>query len=135
MTRSQISGLAIAVLGMLVFFITPFQVESITSGAFPQIISVFLMLFGILVVFTSRGEASREDVRVLDPLLLCYTGLVLGAVILVRSLGFYPAILIVLPACLLLFGERDPKKIAGFSAITTGMIYIIIDLILGSQLP
>jgi hypothetical protein len=34
-----------------------------------------------------------------------------------------------------LFGERSYKKISIFTIITTGMVYLIIDIILGARLP
>ena len=135
MTRYQISGSIIAMLGVLIFFVVPYQVESVQSGTFPKVISACLMVFGVLVVLTSGKEKKPDDVKLTDPLLLSYMGLVFVAVVLIRVVGFYPAILIALPLCLVLFGERNPKKIILFTLITTGMIYLIIDLLLGSMLP
>lgn len=136
MTRLQISGGAIALLGVLIFFITPYQVNSIQSGAFPRIVSLCLIVFGVLVALTTeKSKKTNDDIKLFNPLLLCYLVLVFGATLMIRKYGFYPAIIILLPSCLVLFGERNYKTITLFTIITTGMIYLIIDVLLGSGLP
>ena len=135
MTQHQISGLLIGLLGLVVFFITPYQVGSVQSGAFPRIISVCLVLFGILVVVGSAQQGKQNGVKLFDPLLLGYLALVFAAIVCIRLIGFYPAILLSLPICLVLFGERNYKKISIFTITTTGTVYLIIDIILGARLP
>ena len=135
MARNRISGSVVVILGLIIFIITPYQVESARSGAFPRIISIFLILFGILVALPSGKKAEVNDVRLFDPILLSYFILVLAAIVVVRFFGFYPAILLSLPACLVLFGERNYIKITVFTLIATGIIYLVIDLLLGSRLP
>jgi putative tricarboxylic transport membrane protein len=135
MTQYQISGSAIALLGLIIFFVTPYQVGSIQSGVFPKIISGCLVVLGILVVLTSGKQEKQDGVSLIDPILLCYLIFVFIAVVLIQVIGFYPTILLSLPSFLLLFGERNFKKITVFTIVTTGMIYLIIDMILGSKLP
>ena len=135
MTRSQISGSAIALLGGLFFMITPHQVESVQSGAFPRAISLLLTVFGILVVLMPGKREKAKDVPLVNPFLLSYLMLVLAAIVCIRIAGFYPAICLSLPGCLLLFGEREIRKIIVFTLATTGLIYLIIDILLGSPLP
>jgi len=135
MTQYQISGSTIALLGLIIFFVTPYQVGSVQSGVFPRIISGCLVVFGILVILTSGKKENQDDVSMLDPILLWYLMFVFVAVVLIQVIGFYPTMLLSLPSFLLLFGERNFKKITLFTIITTGMIYLIIDVILGSKLP
>ena len=135
MTRYQISGSTITLLGLIVYILTPYQVDSVQSAVFPKIISASLVLFGILIILTSGKENPRDNVRLLDPLIGCFLTLVLAAIIFIRLIGFYPAILLSLPLCLVLFGERSYKKIILFTVITTGLIYLIIDILLGGRLP
>ncbi len=135
MTRHQISGSVLALLGLATFIITPFQVNLSASGIFPRIISVCLFVMGVAVVLTSSKQEKKSNVSLSDPLLLIFLALILGTIIAIRTIGFYPSILVSLPLCLILFGERNFKKIIFFSLVTTGIIYSIIDVLLGSMLP
>lgn len=135
MTRYQISGSMIAVLGLSVFFLAPYQVESFESSVFPRIISICLVLFGILVILAPAKGEKQNTVKLFDPMLSAYFILVLTTIVLIRFSGFYPSILLSMPCCLILFGQKDYKKIILFTLITTGMVYLFIDVILGSRLP
>ena len=135
MTRQQKSGMFLALLGAAVFFVVPFQVESASSAVYPRVISVLMAVFGVLVTVLGKKTEDRDDVNLFDPLLLLYMVLVLAAVVMIQFVGFYPVIVVTLPLCLYLFGERNFKKIIPFTLITTGMIYLCIDYILGSMLP
>lgn len=134
MTRYQLSGSAIALLGVLVFFVTPFQVDTPTSGIFPRIMSGCLVALGLLAVMTSHQEDSDKGISLLNPLLILFLGLVLCTIVSIRTIGFYPSAVLFLPVCLLLFGERNYKNIILFSLIIPGSIYLLINVILGSQL-
>ena len=135
MTRHQISGSALALLGVATFIITPYQVDLSASGTFPRIISACLSVMGIFVALTSSKQEKKSSVSLGDPLLLISLVLILGTIISIRTIGFYPSILVSLPLCLILFGERNFIKIILFSLVTTGIIYSIIDVLLGSMLP
>gem|GEM_PF-4132292 len=135
MTRYQISGSTIAALGVGVFFSAPYQVESFESSVFPRIISICLVLFGILVILAPAKGEKQNTIKLFDSMLSAYFILVLTTIVLIRSFGFYPAILLSLPGCLILFGQKNYIKIILFTVITTGMIYLFIDVILGSRLP
>lgn len=135
MTRHQISGSALALLGLAAFIITPYQVFSSESGIYPRTISACLFVLGILVALTSKEQGKKSAVSLFDPLLLISLVLVLVTIVCIRTIGFYPAIALSLPFCLVLFGERSFKKITLFSLAVTGIIYAVIDLILGSRLP
>lgn len=135
MTRQQKSGVFLGLLGLVVFFVTPSQTESEASALYPQILSVLVTVFGVLVaLFPGKGTKSK-GVTPLNPLLLGYMALVLAAVICIQYIGFYPVMLVAMPLCLYLFGERNLKKMVAFSVIVTGIIYLFIDCILGSMLP
>lgn len=135
MTQNRISGFAVALLGLGVFFITPYQVDSYASGVLPRILSVCLVLLGILVAMTSRNVKKEAEAGLLDPLLLIYFALIFGSIIVIRTVGYYPAILFLIFSLLLLFGERKLIKIALFSGIVTGLIYLIMEVFLESNLP
>lgn len=135
MTRQQKSGIFLSLLGVTVFFVIPFQVESTSSAVYPRIVSVLMAVFGILVTVLGKKTEDRDDVNMFDPLLLLYMLLVLAAVVMIQFVGFYPVIVVTLPLCLYLFGERNFKKIIPFTLITTAVIYVCIDYILGSMLP
>jgi len=135
MTRHQISGSVLALLGLATFIITPYQIDLSASGTYPRIISVCLFVMGVVVALTSSKQEKKGSVSFSDPLLLIFLALILGTIISIRTIGFYPSILVSLPLCLILFGERNFKKIVLFSLATTGIIYSIIDVLLGSMLP
>ena len=135
MTRYQISGSTIAALGLSVFFLAPYQVESFESSVFPRIISICLVLFGILVILAPGKEKKQDTIKLFDPMLSAYFVLVLATIFFIRFLGFYPSILLSMPCCLILFGQKDYIKILLFTLITTGLVYLFIDVILGSRLP
>ncbi len=135
MTRHQISGSVLALLGLAAFIITPYQVYSSASGVFPRTISAGLFVLGILVTLISKERGKKSAVSLFDPLLLISLALVLGTIISIRIIGFYPSILLSLPLGLILFGERSVIKITLFSLAFTGIIYAVIGLILGSPLP
>jgi putative tricarboxylic transport membrane protein len=135
MTRHQISGSALALLGLATFIITPYQVHLSASGTFPRIISAFLFILGVLVALTSKEQEEKSSISLFDPLLLISLVLILGTIIAIRIIGFYPSILLSLPLCLILFGERNFKKIVLFSLVTTGIIYCIMNVLLGCMLP
>lgn len=135
MARYRVSGITIGLLGAVVFFLVPSQVDMIESGIFPRIISVCLVICGILIAVPSWKSEQYQTIRLLDPFLLSILGLVFAAVLLIQFLGFYPTILITLPACLFLFGERSYFTMGLFTVITTGAIYLVLDVILGSNLP
>jgi len=135
MTQNRISGLAVAVLGLVVFFITPYQVDSYASAVLPRILSFCLVVLGILVAMTSKNVKKEAEASLLDPLLLIYFVLIFGSIIAIRTVGYYPAILLLIFFLLLLFGERKLIRIALFSVIVTGLIYLIMEVIFGSNLP
>ena len=135
MTRYQISGSTIAALGLSVFFLAPYQVQSFESSVFPRILSICLVLFGILVIFAPAKGEKQNTIKLFDPMVPAYFILVFITIVLIRSFGFYPAILLSMPCCLILLGQKNYIKIILFTMITTGMIYLFIDVILGSRLP
>ncbi len=135
MTQNRISGLTVALLGLVVFFITPYQVDSFASAVFPRILSACLVVLGILVAMTSKSVKKEVEVSLRDPLLLIYLVLIFGSIIAIRTVGYYAAILLLIFLLLLLFGERKLIKITLFSVIVTGLIYLIMELFLGSNLP
>lgn len=135
MTRQQKSGVLLALLGVMIFFVVPYQVESESSAIYPKVISVLLVLFGVLVTLLAAKPDGRGSVSLWDPLLLLSMALVLAAVVMIQFLGFYPVILVVLPLCLRLFGERDFRKSIFYSLAVVGVIYFLIDYTLGSNLP
>ncbi len=135
MTQNRISGLTVAVLGLVVFFITPYQVDSFAGAVFPRILSACLVVLGILVAMTSKSDKKEAEVSLRDPLLLIYLVLIFGSIIAIRTVGYYPAILLLIFLLLLLFGERKLIKVALFSVIITGLIYLIMEVFLGSNLP
>ena len=136
MTQQKISGISLALIGGLVFFVVPFQVESNSSAAYPRIISILLIIFSVvLTLLPERKQGKSNGVNLFDPLLLIYMTIVIVAIVVIQLIGFYPAIVITLPMLLYLFGERDYKKIAGFSLIITATIYVIMNVILRSNLP
>jgi len=135
MTQHQISGSVLAVLALTAFIITPYQVFSSESGVYPRTISACLFVLGILVAVISKEQDKKSAVSLFDPLLLICLVLVLVTIVCIRTIGFYPAIALSLPFCLILFGERSAIKITLFSLAVTGIIFVVIDLILGSRLP
>lgn len=70
-----------------------------------------MAVFGILVTVLGKKTEDRDDVNMFDPLLLLYMLLVLAAVVMIQFVGFYPVIVVTLPLCLYLFGERNFKKL------------------------
>ena len=135
MARYRVSGITIGIFGAIIFFLVPSQVDSVESAVFPRAISVCLVICGILLAVPSWKQERQQLIRLLDPFLLACLLLVFAAVLMVQYIGFYPAILLILPSFLLLFGERNYLKIGLFTLITMGVIYLILDLILGSNLP
>lgn len=134
MTRYQISGSAIALLGALVWCITPFQVDTPTSGIFPRFMAGCLVALGLLGLATSRRDTADNGVSLLNPVLILFLCLVFCTILSIRQIGFYPSACLFLPLCLILFGERNYKNILLFSLIIPGSIYLLINIILGSQL-
>jgi hypothetical protein len=134
-TRYRISGSTIAALGLAVFFLAPYQVQSFDSSVFPRIISILLVLFGILVILAPAEVEKQTTIKMFDPLLSAYFVLVFATIVLIRYFGFYPSIFLALPCCLILFRQKNYKRIILFTIITIGMIYLFIDVILGSRLP
>jgi len=94
-----------------------------------------MILFGILVVLSPEKQDKQDGIELSDPLLLSFLALLIATIVIIRFLGFYPAVLLSLPVCLVLFGERNYGKILLFTTMTTGMIYLIIDMTLGGRLP
>ena len=136
MTQQKISGISLALIGVLVFFVVPFQVESSSSADYPRIISILLIIFSVvLTLLPERKQGKSNGVNLFDPLLLIYMAIVIVAIVVIQLIGFYPAIVITLPMLLSLFGECDYKRIAGFSLIITATIYVIMNVILRSNLP
>lgn len=135
MTRHQVVGAAIVLLAAAVFFVTPYQTDSEGSAVFPRAVSVLLAVFGLLIALLPGGGREKDPVRLLDPQLLLYMGLVLGAVVMIQVVGFYPVIAASIALCLVIFGERNFKAIVSFALIITAAIYLVIDYLLGSMLP
>ncbi|MBG0776399.1 MAG: tripartite tricarboxylate transporter TctB family protein [Desulfovibrionaceae bacterium] len=134
-TRRQVVGAAIVLMAAAAFLVTPFQTESSGSAAFPRAVSVFLAAFGLLIVLLPGKGREKDPVRLLDPQLLLYMALVLGAVVMIQVVGFYAVIPVAVALCLLIFGERNLKAIIPFALIVTAAIYLVIDCLLGSPLP
>ena len=135
MTRQQKSGVLLALLGLATLIVLPFQVHSANGAAYPRVIATLLLIFGVLVTLLATKSESKSIVALSEPLLLLSLGLVFCAVVLIRMAGFYPAIIVMLPLLLHLFGERNFRKTIPYTLVVTGTIYFLIDYTLGSSLP
>lgn len=112
---------------------------TIGPGTWPKILSVVMIVLALLLLLQTLKESSqREAPFVWGPGLkrvLLGTAILAGFCIILYFFGFIAASALMIPAIMLLFGEKRPLILLGTTAGVLLFVYIIFSVVLNLPLP
>lgn len=122
------------------FLLTSAFEMSSEAGMLPQAMLMLLIFFSALSLLgeikKSLQESTKDDavlnspIRVFSALLAIFV-----LVIAIQFVGFYPTIIVFVPALSYFFGCRSKKVLAASTVIFVALIYLVFSVAMSKQFP
>ena len=140
MSKDQKLGIALIIFCIILwFYAIPFHISGNTPKFFPRLITVFILIPGILLIVSRKGESNKPSPRFKDlkgvHKALVTAGLFLIYISLIDIIGYFTITSIAIMSFLFFFGSRSWKGIVLIPAAILFIIYLVIEKILSFPLP
>ena len=115
------------------------------AGVWPSLLAVVLIILCVILILQSlfKKQAMEGDDAAAAPQFrtpgmkrVCIMALIMAVFcILLKLLGFYPAIVFLMPAVMVLLGERSIPMMVALTAGTLVFVHIVFVVLIGLKLP
>ena len=114
------------------------------AGVWPSLLAVVLIILCVVLILQSLfkkqamegDDATAPQFRTPGMKRVCIMALIMVVFcILLKLLGFYPAIVFLMPAVMVLLGERSIPMMAALTAGTLIFVHIVFVVLIGLKLP
>jgi hypothetical protein len=140
MNKDQKLGIALILFCIVLwFYAIPFHISGNAPKFFPRLITIFIFIPGILLIFSRKGKVEKpipglKDLKGVHKALIT-AGLFLIYISLIDIVGYFTITSIAIMVFLFFFGSRSLKGIILIPAAILFFIYLVIERILSFPLP
>jgi hypothetical protein len=140
MSSDQKLGIGLVIFCVLMWFYTiPFQIVGTDPKFFPRLIIFFILVPGILLIFTRRSDQKTRPLRFRDRKdlhkALSAACLFLIYIALIDVVGYFTTSFLAIAGFLYFFGQRDWRGILLVPTAILFFVYVVIERILSFPLP
>lgn len=126
----------------MIYFVKDFPyggLSDIGGGFWPRILGGLLMIGAVgLAIDTKIGEESEDTLSLRAEgmkRVITMCGVMVVFCVIMKFLGFFLGVAFMVPACAMILGERNKKKLVLITAGVIIFMYVIFEVVLHTGLP